>query len=540
MKLRFGAVTTAAVLVLAGTGQAFVGEAFAGHTPTTTYDEQTQNNTATCVDGSATSPTDCTGTFPGQIDTVTPDVETPLFDTPGGNVSTEDIHRLLYPGSTTKVFAHMMLGFCTPADGSSSPTVPRCNSNVLTNYTSNNDATAEAQIADVARRGIDGVVLDWYAGGSPVDQAALKVQAAISRLGYCAGPGHCKVSYVLNYDGSTLKWPVAATGIPGTTGDACPPNADASALESCIVARVKNDLCYMNGYHFGDDAYQRYALGGGRARPIVTFFVDEGHMFANLPATGPAPSWADVWTQARAWSDDLAGSCAVSPYDKDNGSPLLVFENAGGFTHAGGDGAFNWVNPTQDQDELRISPETDAGTVDHFYATSKPYADSQLVFGAAYKGFNDTQSAWGARRLIDQRCGQTWVQSLASAGKYYSERHQLPFVQLVTWNDHNEGTSIETGISNCYTVDAAVDGSTLRWNLRASSSDATRATIARFQVFDSTDGANFRQIASLPDTRSAMRLDGLATGTHHLFVKMVGESGFLNQSSPIVTYVSQR
>lgn len=502
---------------------------------TTTYAEQTANNTSTCVAGSVTSPAGCTGTFTGQTDTVTPGVETPLFDAPAGNVSTQDVHRLLYPGSTTKVFATMMLGFCTQPDGSSSPTVPRCNSNVLTNYSSNDASTARAQVADIARRGYNGGVLDWYGGGSPVDQAALDFQSAIHDLGYCAAPRGCSVKYILMYDGSTLKWPVNATGVPGTTGDACPPS-DAPTEAGCITARLKNDLCYMNGSYFGDQAYQKYALDGGRARPIVQFFVDEGGMYPNLPASGPAPSWSGIWAQVRTWSDHLSASCSFAPYNADNGAPLFIFENTPGFTHTGSDGAFDWINPTQDQDTLQISPPTTAGDVDNFYAVSKQYAKNKLVWGVAFKGFNDTQSAWGQDRLIDQRCGQTWLGTLASAGQYYSASEQLPFVQIATWNDYNEGTPIEDGISNCYAINAAVNGTTLSWDLSAGSGYASRSTIARFEVFDSTDGTHYRLIASLPRSRNSLRLEGLSAGTHNLFVKMIGESGFLNQASQIVTY----
>ena len=59
----------------------------------------TANNTSTCVTGSATSPTDCATAFAGQRDTAA-GIETPLFDGPGGNVSTVNIHSLLTTGST--------------------------------------------------------------------------------------------------------------------------------------------------------------------------------------------------------------------------------------------------------------------------------------------------------------------------------------------------------------------------------------------------------------------------------------------------------
>jgi hypothetical protein len=466
-------------------------------------------------------------------------VETPLFDPSGGNVSNEDIHQLIYPRSRTKVFVNMLLGYCTPPDGSSSPTVPRCNDNVMTNYTSDNTATVDAELRDMVRRGIDGMVMDWYGGGSPVNDTTLKFQSEIEHLGLCAGPQRCKVMYLLMYDGSTLKWPVTATGAPGTTGDACPPGPSAADEESCIVARMKNDLCYMNGYHFGSDAYQKYDLNGTGLRPIVQFFIDEGHMFPNLPVTGPAPSWADIWGQLRTWSNDLSSSCGIAPYNAHNGSPLFIFENTPGFTHTASDGAFDWVNPSNDQDNLEIAPASTAGTVDNFYAVSKQYASSKLVWGVAYKGFNDTQSAWGANRLIDQRCGQTWLQSLASAGSYFSAGHQLPFLQVATWNDYNEGTPIETGISNCYRIAAAVQGNTLRWTLSSSSPFASRTTIARFLVFDSADGVTFHQVASLPRQVSSFAVDDLGAGAHHLFVKMVGEAGILNQSSAILTYTGR-
>ena len=70
---------------------------------------------------------------------------------------------------------------------------------------------------------------------------------------------------------------------------------------------MKNDLCYMNGYHFGDGAYQRY-----NGRPMVQFFVDEGDpahpgsgLYPNLPRDGAAPSWADVWFWVRQWTGNL-------------------------------------------------------------------------------------------------------------------------------------------------------------------------------------------------------------------------------------------
>ena len=515
-----------------------------GLTPTawasTTYPAEQSNNTSTCVAGSSTSPADCAAAFAGQTDTRT-GIETPLFDPPGGNVSAENVRDLLYPGSATKVFVNMMLGFCTPADGTSSPGIPRCNSNVLTQYTSDNTATVDAHLADFVRRGIDGAVMDWYGPGGRVNDATLKYQAEIRDRGYCpGGPQQCQVMYLIMYDGSTLKYPVSWTGIPNTTGSGCSTSLGGTDTENCIVARLRNDICYMNGLHFGNDAYQKY-----NGRPMLQFFINEGGMYPNLPKTGPAPSWEDVWFWIRQWTDNMQVNCSGAPagspnYAADNGMPLLLFENAGGFTHARSDGAFDWVNPTQNQDDLRISPASTGGTVDNFYATSLNYLSSKVVWGVAYKGFNDVQSAWGANRLIDQRCGQTWVLSLASArNNGYSSSRQLPFVQIATWNDYNEGTPIETGIDNCYQVAASVSGSTLTWQANAANGNANPATISHWLVFDSTDGgSSYQQIASLAAGSTSYDLSGLPAGTHTLFVKMVGRADILNQVSGTVTYAS--
>jgi hypothetical protein len=501
----------------------------------TTYAAETSNNTSTCVLGSSPSPADCVATFAGQTDNRS-GIKTPQFDPPGANVSADNVRDLLYGGSTTKVFVNMMLGFCTPADSSSSPTVPRCNSNVLTQYTANDTLTVDKHLRDLNRRGIDGMVMTWYGPGSRINDATLKYQSEIGSLGLCPlGPQRCREMYLVMYDGSTLKFPVTATGIPGTSGNACDPGLARQDAETCVLGRLKNDICYLNGYHFGNDAYQKF-----NGRPMVQFFVNEG-AYGNLPKTGAAPSWADVWFWVRQWTNDLKVSCtggasSSKPYNVDNGVPLLLFEDANGFSHAQSDGAFGWVQPTGNQDDLRISPATTNGTVQHFYSTAVNQA-GKVAWGIGYKGFNDSQSAWGENRLIDQRCGQTWLQSLGAAANFYSMSNQLPFLQVATWNDYNEGSSIEDGIANCYTVSANISGSTLNWRPTPGNPNASQSTISRWLVFDSTDGGtSYQQVASLPASAISYDLSAFPAGTHKVFVKMVGKADIVNRSSAQLTF----
>lgn len=126
--------------------------------------------------------------FRGQTD-ATAGIETTLFDPPGGNVSHAPIDPLIYPGSRTKVFVTMEMGLCTKADSTSSPSVPRCNDNFMPEYTSDSTATVDAQLHDIASRGINGIVMDWYGAGSPVNDTTLKFESQIHRLGYCQRHG---------------------------------------------------------------------------------------------------------------------------------------------------------------------------------------------------------------------------------------------------------------------------------------------------------------------------------------------------------------
>jgi hypothetical protein len=102
--------------------------------------------------------------------------------------------------------------------------------------------------------------------------------------------------------------------------------------------------------------------------------------------------------------------------------------------------------------------------LERFY--SKAQQSSKIAVGSAYKGFDDADASWGKGRVIDQRCGQTWLSTFAVVGRFYSASHQLPALIIPTWNDYEEGTEIETGIDNCVEVKASIrDGKTLVWNI---------------------------------------------------------------------------
>jgi hypothetical protein len=467
-------------------------------------------------------------------------VATPEFDRPAGNVSDDDIHGYLTDGSATKIYANFMLGFCIQAGQTF------CDNNVQIGYTSNNAATVAAQAEDLRSRHIDGAIMTWEGAGTSEDSAALLFQSYVDSH-HCSGAQSCDPMYFLMEDGPSWKYTVEiATGVTNTSNAGCSSTITTTYtttdFENCVVAHLRNDMCYMNGTHWGNNAYQKT-----NGQPLLQVFPDE----SVIPVTGPAPSWADVWVQMENWNNNLPQYCVGNTdgikYNGNNGVPLVVFEDASGFTHSDSSGSFYWVQPSNpatsseqvaDQFGYNISPATTGGTLDNFFQTALQYP-SELPWGSGFKGFNSSLADWGAGRIMDQSCGQTWITSLTEGNKYYTGS-ALPYLQIATWNDYNEGTEIESGIDNCYTTSGSVSGQTLTWTLNPTNSAmASLSTVAYMEIFDSPDGQNLTLLTAIPVATSSSgtySLSGLASGNHQLFVRMVGKNSILNRMSSGIGY----
>jgi hypothetical protein len=416
-----------------------------------------------------------------------------------------------------------MLGYCV--DKSS----VYCNVNVQTGYVSDNAATVAAQAADLENRHYDGAEMSWEGAGTSEDDATLLFQAWEDQHA-CTG-STCKLSYLIMLDGPEIDYNLQSTGIPGTSGSSCSGLTGAS-FENCAIAHLRNDMCWMNGKHWGNPAYEKQ-----NGRPILAIFPDEGV----IPQSGPAPSWSDVWYYIQQWNSNLPQNCGAAPYNADNGVPLIIFENAGGFTHQDSSGSYYWIEPSgtnvsTDQLTYNIGPQGSGATLDTFFADSLSYSGEQ-VWGNGFKGFNSVQSTWGTGRIMDQQCGQTWIQSLTESNSYY--QGGIPYLQVATWNDYNEGTEIESGIDNCYTVSAGVSGNSIKWQLDTSNPNASLTTVSHIEVYDSTDGQNLTLLGTQAAAASgSFDLSKLASGSHTLFVRMVGKNSIINRMSSGVSYTN--
>jgi PKD repeat protein len=137
---------------------------------------------------------------------------------------------------------------------------------------------------------------------------------------------------------------------------------------------------------------------------------------------------------------------------------------------------------------------------------------------------------------MSQNCGQVWMDTFNEMNKYFSSTHQPTAVQLVTWNDYEEGTEIETGIDNCVSVGGSVSGSTVEWSI----SGGQENTIDHYSVFISTDSENLMKLADVAAGTHQLDLSSynLAPQNYTLYVQAVGKPSILNKMSGAIPYTS--
>jgi hypothetical protein len=363
-----------------------------------------------------------------------------------GNVSKVDIHTLLYPGSTTDIYAEIQPWFGDKR-------------HMQVGYTSWDPAQVETQLNDMVSRGITGVIIDWY---GPADRT----------------------------EPTTLAWMAAAENHPGFKF-LIMIDKGAVTLSPCAGCKPQQTMIYLTKYvldHYTNSP--AYAMWNGK--PLITEFDLDLHFKFDWKAIEAATGGKVSW----------------------------IFQDSGGFTHEASSGSYSWMNAT--------SKVLGMDYLTKFYSAAAKAPD-QMAWGAAYKGFNDTLASWSLKRVVPQNCGQTWLQSFAKLNASYNSGNQLPLLQLVTWNDYEEGTEIESGIDNCLTVSASLSGTQLRWDVNGNEN-----TVDHYAVYFSPDGESLQELNTLAAGTRAMDLSPFNLGTGSVHVQAVGKPSIKNQMSGAV------
>ncbi len=378
---------------------------------------------------------------------------------PASNISKVPTSSLLYPGSTTALYAHVEPWWGSP-------------SHIDIGYSSQDPAQVHRQVQDMISRGLTGVVVDWY-GPTSFEDVGCKLFKSEAE----ANP---PFKLIIEIEHGAVLWNSCYPGCSPTTA----------------VIQLANQAAQS---FFSSPAY---ALDGGH--PVLFEFGME-----LLPG---GVDWAQVQANVPT-------------------NPVWIHENTPGYTVTDAGGAYSWVSPLQGPADPNYD---DAAYLRDFY--SKALLQTGLhTFGSLYKGFDDTLASWGQNRHIVQKCGQTWLNTFATANQYFSASKPLEAMQLVTWNDYEEGSEMETGLDNCLTIAAAVSSSTLRWSLSGSTT-----TLDHYTVFVSSDNLNLMVLQDqIPPAMMSLDLGpyGLPGGAY-LYVKAVGKPSLLNHLSNFVEYSS--
>jgi PKD repeat protein len=207
------------------------------------------------------------------------------------------------------------------------------------------------------------------------------------------------------------------------------------------------------------------------------------------------------------------------------GNPMIIFRNPNGWTRPTSNGAYAW-----EPDKATLS------YLDYFYQQATNYPNQQTVGGVSPM-MNDTLATWSANRVVDPQCGQTWLMKWADQSKWYSTSKPLQQIQIATWNDYEEGTTIESGIDNCVTVNAVVVGTSVTWSLAGA---GLENTIDHYTVFISADGQNLMPLADVPTATHSLDLDPykFLKGNYAVYVKAVGKPAITNKMSNATYYAS--
>ena len=251
------------------------------------------------------------------------------------------------------------------------------------------------------------------------------------------------------------------------------------------------DVAYLEDTYFASPAYMRR-----NGRPVLFVFQDA----------------SDVdWEVVRQGVKSL-------------GDPLLIFDRD--FDHPAADGVFAWIDPSDP-----------IGGLDHFYRRAIADPD-KLIWGAVFAGFDDRLASWGLDRVVQRNLGRTWLESFAAARRHFGPDHELPNLQLVTWNDYDEGSEIESGIDNGVSIEAAIQENTLRWTVRG-----PPETISTFRII--TSPSCHGEVLILrdeipPGADYTFDLASLPGGSWDIYLQAQGQPGIRNHTVAAGSYRERR
>jgi hypothetical protein len=254
-------------------------------------------------------------------------------------------------------------------------------------YSSQNPEELDQQIKAAKKMGIGAFVVDWYGDREPfIDRSYAEMQKRAWKN---------KFQVAMMYDETNRQ--------------------DDATDEAIADFTVFHDT-YLTSKSEGHQAYLTY-----EGRPVIFIFPKGGNT---------------DWDKVRA---------VVNTWDP---APLLIQENLPGQYAKDFDGFYAWINPGP-QGWKPDGSDWGEQYLSSFYETMKTKYADKIIVGGAWSTFDDSKASWSLNRHISARCGQTFADTFNFWRRELPSDQPPPFIMIETWNDYEEGSAIEPGISTC-------------------------------------------------------------------------------------------
>jgi len=256
-------------------------------------------------------------------------------------------------------------------------------------YSTQDPANLRKQIQHARELGIYAFAVDWYGERRPfLDRSYAVLQKVASETGF---------HVALMYD--------------ETEED------NGHATEDALAA-----MYYAYRNYIGPDAPARHAYLTFENRPVIFIFPKRGRT-----------DWSQVRAQVNTWEQP----------------PLLIYKDhpPDQYQHAF-DGIYAWVHPGP-RGWASDGSEWGEQYLQNFYNKMPEKYPDKMIVGGAWPGFDDRRASWTLNRRMDRRCGKTFEDTLRLFQQNNNPGRPMPFLMIATWNDYEEGTQIEDGVSHC-------------------------------------------------------------------------------------------
>jgi hypothetical protein len=254
-------------------------------------------------------------------------------------------------------------------------------------YSSHDAGVLRKQIDHARSIGISAFVVDWYGDSAPYSDANFALLQKV------ASKSHFQVALLYNE----------------------PEDQDQQSTDDAIAGLDKAYNAYIGPSAKYRDAYLTY-----QGHPMIFIFPKQGHV-----------DWNHVREHCSSW----------------DAAPLFIYKDEPPAQYAADfAGSYAWVQPGA----AGWAPDGSnwgEAYLDYFYKTMRNKHPDRIAIGGVWPGFDDSNAKWGLNRHMQSSCGKTFNETLHMYDRYFDQSHPLPFLLVETWNDYEEGTAIERGLS---------------------------------------------------------------------------------------------